>query len=252
VPPESNHYTDISSVQAGSLNLHIGGIYLPRTTAEEPGGEHHPLTEYLLAPGQTVLVRTAETLRLPKHVAGLAFPPSGFAVKALLVTNAGHVDPEYSGPLRFTIINMGHQVQKLENGLRVGRLVLFGLDRAPERGWRTRMGKDGRNPNTEDLRHLSTDFAEVENRARQIARDEVQGAQLLVQQVEQRWNRRLTFAGILFSAAVLLIVGFFTWHSPIARLDTKIDLVRDDFSWRPMFPARRKILGSKWTLRKSS
>jgi len=71
---------------------------------------------------------------------------------------------------------------------------------------------------------------EVENRARQIARSEVQAAQLLVQQVEQRWNRRLTFAGIVISAVALLIVGFFTWHSPIARLDTKIDLVRDEFT----------------------
>src|SRR6266478_9431305 len=148
VPPETDHYTDKSAVQAGSLDLHIGGIYLPRTAAEESGGENHALTEYLLAPGQTVLVRTAETLKLPKHVAGLAFPPSSFAVKALLVTNAGHVDPEYSGPLRFTIINMGHQIQKLENGFRVGTLVLFGLDREPERGWTARTGKEGRNPNT--------------------------------------------------------------------------------------------------------
>lgn len=80
------------------------------------------------------------------------------------------------------------------------------------------------------MRHLSPDFAEVENRAREIARSEVQAAQLLVREVEQRWNRRLGFAGIVISAFALIIVGFFTWHSPIARLDTKIDLVRDEFA----------------------
>jgi len=230
VPAETDHYTKESAVQAASLDLHIGGVYLPRAAADESGGENHPLSEYLLAPGQTVLVRTMETLKLPSGVAGLAFPPSSFAVKALLVTNAGHVDPEYSGPLRFTIINMGHQGQKLETGNRVGTLVLFGLEREPNKGWITRTGKEGRSPNTEDLRHLSPDFAEVENRARDIARNEVKAAQLLVQEVEQRWNRRLAFAGIVVSALALIIVGFFTWHSPIDRLDTKIDLVQVEFA----------------------
>jgi deoxycytidine triphosphate deaminase len=219
----SDRFSRESPVQAASVDLHVGGIYLPEAAADEAGGENHPLQEHLLNTGDTVLVRTAEMLKLPKSVGGFAFPPSGFAVKALLVTNAGHVDPEYSGPLRFTIINMGHQPQKLEADGRVGTLVLFRTQSQPERGWTTRNGGPGKNPNTQDLRYLSRDFAEVTERTTQIARAQVRAA-------TQVWDKRLAIGAFILTLVITAVVAVFGWYSPVGKLDNKVDALREEFT----------------------
>jgi len=221
LPPD--RFSRESPVQAASVDLHIGGIYLPGAAADEAGGENHPLPEHLLNTGDTVLVRTAETLKLPKSVGGFAFPPSSFAVKALLVTNAGHVDPEYSGPLRFTIINMGHQPQKLEADDRVGTLVLFGTHKQPERGWTTRNGGLGRDPNTEDLRYLSRDFAEVTGRTTRIARAQVRAA-------IDHWDKRLAIGAFILTLVIAAVVAAVGLYSPVGKLDNKIDALREEFT----------------------
>ncbi|MFL6307393.1 MAG: dCTP deaminase domain-containing protein, partial [Candidatus Sulfotelmatobacter sp.] len=221
LPPDQ--FSRESPVQAASVDLHIGGIYLPGAAADEAGGENQPLREHLLNTGDTVLVRTAETLKLPSFIGGFAFPPSSFAVKALLVTNAGHVDPEYSGPLRFTIINMGHQPQKLEAADRVGTLVLLGTHKEPERGWTTRNGGPGRDPNTEDLRYLSRDFAEVTGRTKQIARDQVGAA------IDQ-WDKRLAIGAFILTLVITAVVAAVGLYSPVGKLDSKIDALREEFT----------------------
>jgi len=211
MPPD--RFSFDSPVQPASVDLHIGGIYLPRAVADEGGGENHPLTEHLLKTGETVLIRTEEVLKLPSGVGGLAFPPSSFAVKALLVTNAGHVDPEYSGPLRFTVINMGHEPQKLEAGDRVGTLVLFKTAALPQRGWTARSGGPGRNPNTEDLRYLARDFAEVGQRATQIT-----------QNLIHRWEFRLA----AWLTGLTLFVALVGVYSPYMRLENKVSSIQEE------------------------
>lgn len=219
----ADRFSRESPVQPASVDLHIGGIYLPGADADQAGGENRPLREHLLNTGDTVLVRTTETLKLPKSIGGLAFPPSSFAVKALLVTNAGHVDPEYSGPLRFTIINMGHQTQKLEAHERVGTLVLFSTHKQPERGWTTRNGGPGRVPNTEDLRYLSRDFAEVTRRTTRIARAQVRTA-------IDRWDKRLAIAAFIVAVIITAVVGSIGLFSPVSKLENKVDALRDEFT----------------------
>lgn len=225
VRPGYDALTSESAVQPGSLDLHIGGIFVPGVTAGAAGGESHPHDDYLLSTGQTVLVKTREFLRLPKDIGGLAFPPSSFAVKALLVTNAGHVDPEYSGPLRFTIINMGHEPQKLEIGQRVGTLVLFETTRPVSRGWKTRTGKPGRSPNTNDLHYLCPDFLDIKKRATEIAKAEVEGVQRNLNAIEQRLSRKFNLT--TFAASLLVATAFavFSIWSPVSKLDTKVELL---------------------------
>jgi dCTP deaminase len=225
VPTGYDAYTSESAVQPGSLDLHIGGIFVPGTNADAAGGESHPHDEYLLNTGETVLVKTLETLKLPKDVGGFAFPPSRFAVKALLVTNGGHIDPEYSGPLRFTIINMGHEPQKLEVGQRVGTLVLFVTSKPVSRGWATRTGKPGRSPNTTDLHYLCSDFIDLEKRAGDIARAEVLNAQRNIQEVERRLSRKFDFTTVAASLFVAAVIAIFSMWSPVSKLDNEVDLI---------------------------
>jgi deoxycytidine triphosphate deaminase len=208
--------TSESPIQAASLDLHIGNIYLPSASADGAGGENKPLSEHLLSTGETVLVGTLERLNLPPDIGGIAFPPSRFAVKALLVTNAGHVDPEYRGPMRFTIINMGHEAQKLQTGDRVGTLMLFRASKGAEKGWFSRTGYEGRLPTTQDLRYLSKDFAEVGTRAERIAKEKVREATI---------SAALLAAILTFVAAIIIGIG--SLYSPVAKLETKVDLYQE-------------------------
>jgi|ERR1017187_1049417 deoxycytidine triphosphate deaminase len=244
VKPTPDWYTAESPVQASSLDLHVGDIYLPGKNADEAGGENHPLKEYNLKTGETVLIKTQETLSLPKQVGGIAFPPSRFAVKALLVTNAGHVDPEYRGPLRFTVINMGHELQKLSEGERVGTLILFRTETPPKAGWYSRTQKEGKAPTTADLNYLSKDFAEVVKRAEEIARQKVQEAELEVKVIEQRWNHRFGWVTALVTLIGAVVFGVFSFYSPVSRSDTRIDSMREEFTQAKQIEDRLQKLES--------
>src|ERR1017187_5304321 len=75
VPP--NDYQGANSrIQAASLDLSIGGIFIPGTDPEKPGGAYTPLNEFSLAQGRTAVIRTQEELRLGSELAGIAFPPA--------------------------------------------------------------------------------------------------------------------------------------------------------------------------------
>jgi hypothetical protein len=64
----------------------------------------------------------------------------------------------------------------------------------PERGWTTRNDRPGRNPNTEDLRYLSRDFAEVTDRTTQIASAQISTA-------IQVWDKRLAIGTFILTSA---------------------------------------------------
>jgi deoxycytidine triphosphate deaminase len=257
VPEDFDKLGSKSPVQPGSVDLHIRGIYLPGAAADERGGENHPISDYNLKAGETVLVSTCETLRLPKNIGGFAFPPSRFAAKALLVTNGGHVDPQYSGPLRFTIINMGRELQRLEIGSRVGTLVLFHTSSGVARGWTERNGGPGKLPNTGDLGYLSRDFADVEERAERIAhaevqeaqsrlRDEVEKAQRTLSEIEGRVNHRLNITIYVASLVVAVVIAVAGWFSPVAKLETKVDGLTEQFSQRQRTDQRLSDLEQKY------
>src|SRR5258708_6578665 len=102
----NNRYSKESPVQAASLDLHIGDIYLPGKKETEIGGTKNSKFDVELETGATAVVTTREILHLPANIAGIGFPPSRVSFKGLLVTNPGHVDPGYEGVIRFTLFNM--------------------------------------------------------------------------------------------------------------------------------------------------
>src|SRR5690348_1597620 len=91
----SEYKVDPSAFQPSSLDLHLGRIYLPGREPNQLGGESRPAGKHRLRTGQTVILTPIECLKLKNEIAGIVFPPSSFAVKGLLMTNAGHIDPGY-------------------------------------------------------------------------------------------------------------------------------------------------------------
>lgn len=166
-------YSKDSPVQGSSVDLHIGNIYLPGVKETDTGGAKKPKSDHVLQTGETAVVTTKEMLHLPDHVAGFGFPPSRVSFRGLLMTNPGHVDPGYEGPMRFTVINVGREAYALRSGDRIVTVLLFELEKAVHSGWRRRNpGGEEKGPspiNQANLNRLSKDFVDVERRAKKIA-----------------------------------------------------------------------------------
>ncbi len=166
----NNRYSKESPVQAASLDLHIGDIYLPGKKETEIGGTKNSKFDVELETGATAVVTTREILHLPANIAGIGFPPSRVSFKGLLVTNPGHVDPGYEGVMRFTVINMAKEPYHLRTGDRIVRLLLFEMDKAAQSDWGVRNPDGSQPPTQDDINLLSKDFVDVERRAETIAR----------------------------------------------------------------------------------
>lgn len=214
-----------SQVQAASLSLTIGDIFIPRTRPNRLGGANTPRRKYVLNPGHTAVIRTREAIYLNPRQAGIGFPHAFESLSGLLMTNPGHIDPGYSGPLHCTVINMGHAPFTLNYGDRIMRVLIFELDKehAPAAPYNLRHGLQTReiasSPiNAELLDRLPKDFVDVEERAGRIADSAITRAQ-----VRAGW---LPFLVAIISG----FLGFAaTYLATVAKVKEDLTSLRTDF-----------------------
>jgi deoxycytidine triphosphate deaminase len=176
-----------SPIQASSVDLHIGRIQIPFETGRDPVQAFSAPNDYhSLTTGQTAVLTTIETLNMPPNVAGIGFPPSSVSINGLLMTNPGHVDPGYTGPMHFTVINMGRVPYTLRIGDRICTVLFFELGSDVQADYRKRHGgsADTQVPSVPpaglrevEVNRLAKDFVDVEKRARDIAKKAVRKAQ---------------------------------------------------------------------------
>ena len=169
MPRARDWYNEASPIQPSSLDLTIGGIFVPGAKRNEPGAVTSPRRELYLRTGETAVVTTAEKLRVPRDLGGIGFPPSHVSFQGLLMTNPGHVDPGYVGRMRFTVINMGKSPYRLKKGDVIVTVLFIRVAGSVERDYAERGGKIT-DVTQEDVNRLASDFVDVENRARRIAR----------------------------------------------------------------------------------
>jgi deoxycytidine triphosphate deaminase len=191
-----------SPIQASSVDLHIGGIMIPGIT-DGLGSVGQPRTRYALATGGTAVVTTREELALPDDIAAFGFPPSRVSLQGLLMTNPGHVDPGYRGPLRFTVINMGQLPFELRTGDAIVTLLCIRLGHAARADWGDRGNVRTEHPAQEVVNQLSADFLNVESRAKEISQQTTSAA-------IQKAQVNIGVAVGVFAALVAGIAGIFT------------------------------------------
>jgi deoxycytidine triphosphate deaminase len=162
-----------SPIQPASIDLHVGHIYVPGQPDGSIGSEGHGATSHTLRPGHSVIVSTYESITLPASLGGIVFPPSALSSSGILVANLGHIDPGFTGHLRFTVINMGGSDFPLERGkAAVGTLLLFRLDQSSQAPWSKRhegMPSKGE-PDKKEIDALAKDFADIQSRVARITR----------------------------------------------------------------------------------
>jgi len=222
-----------SKIQAASMDLTIGEIYIPGTESNKPGGAQLPLREYPLGVGHTAVIRTKEVLHLSADLAGIAFPPASVSIKGLLMTNPGHIDPEYTGPLHLTVINMSDQPFSLREGDRIIRVLFLNLAAVPRASYHARHPDPLQPVITPTLlQKLSIDFVNVTKRAQTIAKGAVKKAQFSA-----------VLISVIIPGAIAVLVNFYSppWRynlerqiagieatSNIGQIQARIKNVEDD------------------------
>lgn len=188
--------TSKSPIRNSSLDLTVGGIYLPGRKSGRPGGPDRPLTAHVLGEGECAVLKTAEIISMPTNIGAIGFPPSTeISLSGVLTTNPGHIDPGYEGPLHLTVINMGKSKFALKAGERVMRVLLFQTD-GVDTGARKVAGEP-----IDDvlLGRLAKDFLNIEKRAKRAANNAVTRGQILV-----------PLLVALLTLAASGVVGYFT------------------------------------------
>src|SRR5260370_14101595 len=91
---KNGQWFDVDSpIQACSIDLHIGKIFIPGKTGKADGSQDCPLELHALESGQTAVVLTLEELCLPHYVLANWFPPKPVSVKGMPITNPGQIYP---------------------------------------------------------------------------------------------------------------------------------------------------------------
>jgi dCTP deaminase len=167
-PPQHLRHPN-ANVRSTSLELTIGEIFIPGSSPDDLGGIDNGKLEHNLTQGHTAVIRTRERLRMGAGRAAVAFPPAHVSLKGLLMTNPGHVDPGYEGPLHCTVINMGYETYSLNRGERIMRVLVFELDNADQVAPNLVPIGPASLITNELLARLSVDFVDVEKRAKSVA-----------------------------------------------------------------------------------
>jgi dCTP deaminase len=221
-PPQPRQ-VNATLVRSTSLDLTIGEIFIPGSSKDDLGGSNSPKREHNLDQGHTAVIRTRERLRMGQRRAGIAFPPAHVSLKGLLMTNPGHIDPGYEGPLHCTVINMGHESYPLKTGDKIMRALFFELDNNNQETPLARGLPASPAPNqitTELLARLSIDFVDVEKRAKSIADKAISVA---------TWRATLISAFVPIGLAILAFFGT-TYFFPLQVTKDDIVKLRNDLT----------------------
>jgi dCTP deaminase len=169
---------------------------------------------------------------MPRNWAAYGFPPSHISGQGLLMTNPGHIDPGFSGRLRFTVINMSAEPISLRRGDPIVTLLIHSLEVPAAYDFRVRRAAAGfgplPDPSWDDVNRLAKDFVDVESRSQKIASIEVKTAQEKLNRIDNR-TKFLTAVAAILGVIGTLLVGWLTGlqnvKNDVSDLKSKIAVV---------------------------
>jgi hypothetical protein len=136
------------------------------------------------------------------------------------MTNPGHVDPGYEGPLHCTVINMGRETFSLSRGDRIMRVLFFDLDNAAQVNPGAPLAPIADPISPELLARLSVDFLDVERRAQSIADGAVRASTI----------RASLIGGLIPIGVALLGLLGTAFYSPLQSIRDDITKLRSDLT----------------------
>lgn len=221
-------YSATSTISPSSINLHIGAILLPDTPDGEPGSNTNPKTRHALKKGEIAVVVSREKINFPPNISAFGFPPVELSSFGCFMTNAGHVDPGYKGPLRFTIINLGREPFLLTDDDIIFTLLIIQLSGDVTKGWCERNGGEGKPPSKDDLLKLPVDFLDIDARAEakaeEISTKLIKEKELELKSIEGKWKIYGAVATTIIAIVitVLQLVLFNPTKKSVSELEKRV------------------------------
>jgi dCTP deaminase len=218
-----------SPIQPSSVDLHVGTIYCPGESTPEAPDRLIARKTLKLSTGQTAVITTQECLTFPLEWSAYGFPPSHLSAKGLLMTNPGHVDPGFSGKLRFTVINMSAEPFHLTEGDAIVTLLIHKLETPAEHGFNDRRTADKKgalgDPTWNEVSVLAKDFVNVETRSKAIATDAIKANEAKT----NRWTAGIAAVAAVLGIAATAIVNHFSGvqalQNDVNDVKSKIEIV---------------------------
>jgi len=98
----------------------------------DAGVDLYSTEDYVLKPGQRILVSTGLSMAIPKGYEAQIRPKSGLALKHGITTcnNPGTIDSGYRGEIRVIVINHGAEEFKIEKGTKIAQMIFNKVEEA--------------------------------------------------------------------------------------------------------------------------
>ncbi len=98
----------------------------------DAGVDLYSTEDYVLKPGQRVLVSTGLSMAIPKGYEGQVRPKSGLALRKGITTcnNPGTIDSGYRGEIGVIAINHGTEEFKIEKGTKIAQMIFNKVEEA--------------------------------------------------------------------------------------------------------------------------
>ncbi|MFH1641804.1 MAG: dUTP diphosphatase [Nanoarchaeota archaeon] len=92
----------------------------------DAGVDLYSTEDYLLKPGQRVLISTGIKIAVPKGFEAQIRPKSGLSLKhgLSIVNTPGTIDSTYRGEIGIIMINLGSEEYKIELGKKIAQMVI--------------------------------------------------------------------------------------------------------------------------------
>ena len=164
------HNAARGSVEAASIKLKVGDIFQEsKPTKSTSPSQSMDFVD--LRQGQMAFVLTSETITLPSDIGALMFSKSGgLAERGILITNTGHIDPGYSGKLRYAVVNMGNSPFHLKKGDFLVKVMFFKMFKAASPDWKE-LHDATSDPTSHQISLLGTSLAAINSKIDQTARE---------------------------------------------------------------------------------
>jgi len=98
----------------------------------DSGVDLYSTEDYVLKPGERVLVSTGIKMAIPKGYEGQVRPKSGLALKHGITTcnSPGTIDSGYRGEVRVIVINHGNEEFKITSGMKIAQMIFNKVEEA--------------------------------------------------------------------------------------------------------------------------
>lgn len=211
------------ALQPASIDLTVGRIFVPPADHESDKEAEEINYFHDMKSGSTALVVTQQKLDFPPNIAGLMFPKNGdFALKAVLITNFGHVDPGFEGHLKFTLINFGPRNFQIRVGQKIACLLLFRLEKEANPDWK-HIRRHATDNYEAHARVLNRDFLDLDQRIESLI-------QTQVDKVVSRRDRINVIVIPIVAAIVAILLGLVGFYLAAHTLiESKFDTLQELF-----------------------